>query len=68
MISYNKTITFDTFVRWLGYGLLAVGVFLLLQYLSGVLLPFAIGWLLAYLLYPIVKLSESIISMSLPPC
>ena len=55
MISYNKTITFDTFVRWLGYGLLAVGIYLLLQYLSGVLLPFAIGWLLAYLLYPIVK-------------
>ena len=52
---YPKTITFDTFVRWLGYIALGVGVFLLVSYLSGVLLPFAIGWLLAYLLYPMVK-------------
>jgi predicted PurR-regulated permease PerM len=54
-MAYNKTITFDTFVRWLGYGLLVVGVFLLLNYLSSVLLPFAVGWLLAYLLHPAVK-------------
>ena len=26
MLTYNKTITFDTFVRWLGYGLLVVGI------------------------------------------
>ena len=55
MLTYDKEITFDKFVRWLGYGLLAVAVFLLLDMLSGVLLPFAIGWLLAYLLFPIVK-------------
>ena len=55
MLTYEKTITFDTFVRWLGYGLLVVGVFLFLYYLSGVLLPFAVGWLLAYLLHPAVK-------------
>lgn len=55
MLNYDKTITFDTFVRWLGYGLLVIGIFLLVSYLSGVLLPFAIGWLLAYLLYPVVK-------------
>ena len=55
MISYNKEITFDTFVRWLGYALLGVGIYILLNYLSGVLLPFAVGWLIAYLLYPIVK-------------
>ena len=55
MLTYNKTITFDTFVRWLGYALLAAGIFLLLNRLSNVLLPFAIGWLFAYLLYPIVK-------------
>ena len=54
-MAYDKTITFDTFVRWLGYGLLVIGVFLLINYLSGVLLPFAIGWLIAYLLYPAVK-------------
>ncbi len=55
MLTYNKTITFDTFVRWLGYGLLVVGIFALLHYLSNVLLPFAGGWLMAYLLYPTVK-------------
>ena len=55
MLTYEKTITFDTFVRWLGYGLLVVGVFLFLYYLSGVLLPFAVGWLLAYLPHPAVK-------------
>ena len=55
MLTYDKEITFDKFVRWLGYGLLAAGIFLLLQVLSSVLLPFAVGWLLAYLLFPIVK-------------
>ena len=55
MLTYNKTITFDTFVRWLGYALLVAGLFLLLNRLSNVLLPFAVGWLLAYLLYPVVK-------------
>lgn len=51
----RKEITFDTFVRWLGYIALCVGIFMLVSYLSGVLLPFAVGWLLAYLLYPMVK-------------
>ena len=55
MINYSKTITFDIFVRWLGYGLLVVAIFLLISYLSNVLLPFAVGWLLAYLLHPAVK-------------
>ena len=54
-MEYKKTITFDTFVRWLGYGLLVVAIFLLVNYLSSVLLPFAVGWLLAYLLHPAVK-------------
>lgn len=48
-------ITFDKFVRWLGYGLLLVGVLFLINYLSSVLLPFAAGWLLAYMLFPTVK-------------
>jgi predicted PurR-regulated permease PerM len=51
----EKTITFDRFVRILGYCLIVVIVLLLLNYLSGVLLPFAVAWLLAYLLYPAVK-------------
>ena len=51
----RQTITFDTFVRWLGYGALLVAIFLLVDYLSSVLLPFVIGWLFAYLLHPAVK-------------
>jgi predicted PurR-regulated permease PerM len=51
----RSEITFDTFVRWLGYGLLVLAIFMLVSYLSGVLLPFAVGWLLAYLLHPAVK-------------
>ena len=31
MINYSKTITFDIFVRWLGYGLLVVAIFLLIS-------------------------------------
>lgn len=52
---YDKPITFDRFVRWLGYGGCVLGTIWLINYLSEVLLPFAIAWLLAYLLYPIVK-------------
>ena len=51
----EKTITFDRFVRWMLGGLLAIVIFLLIDYLSSVLLPFAIAWLFAYLLYPLVK-------------
>ena len=60
MINYSKTITFDIFVRWLGYGLLVVAIFLLISYLSNVLLPFAVGWLLAYLLHPAVKFVQEV--------
>ena len=48
-------ITFDKFIRW---ALIVAGVivaFLILDTLSGVLLPFFIAWLFAYLLHPIVK-------------
>ena len=52
---YDKPITFDKFVRWLGYGLLVLIIIALINYLGSVLLPFAAAWLLAYLLYPMVK-------------
>lgn len=48
-------ITFDRMARWVILTVAAVGCFLLLKRLSGVLLPFFIGWFLAYLLYPVVK-------------
>ena len=51
----RREITFDTFVR----GLLAIvivgGIYLLLDRLSGVLLPFFLAWLIAYMLFPLVK-------------
>ncbi|MDE7089551.1 MAG: AI-2E family transporter, partial [Prevotella sp.] len=51
---YERIITFNKFVRWLGWGIIILAVVLLINYLGSVLLPFAIAWLIAYLLYPIV--------------
>ncbi len=48
-------ITFDRLARWGIAAALVVSVLFLLQKLSSVLLPFFIGWLIAYLLYPVVK-------------
>lgn len=48
-------ITFDKFIRWTLAVLGVVVVFLIVNYLSAVLLPFFVAWLFAYLLYPIVK-------------
>lgn len=51
----EKTITFDRFVRGL---IIVTGATLLLyvmNYLSSVLLPFFLGWLIAYILYPVVR-------------
>ena len=52
---YDKPITFDKFIRWLTYGVLTLGIICLINYLGSVLLPFAAAWLLAYLLYPMVR-------------
>lgn len=51
----KETITFDRFVRLMFGALLVLGIFLIINYLSSVLLPFAIAWLFAYLLNPAVK-------------
>ena len=51
----HKQITFDSFVRGALLVLACVGVYLLLDRLSGVLLPFFLAWLIAYLLFPLVK-------------
>lgn len=51
----KKEITFDRFIR----GLIAIAgciiAYLLINRLSGALLPFLIAWLFCYLIYPIVK-------------
>lgn len=49
------TITFDRFIVWMLGALLAAAIIYMVNYLSNVLLPFFIAWLLAYLLYPTVR-------------
>lgn len=51
----RKKITFDSFIRGSIGCALVVGILMLVQRLSGVLLPFFIAWLIAYMIYPLVK-------------
>ncbi len=51
---FKHEITFDRFIRWVVVAFIVVGVFLTVNYLSAVLLPFFVAWFLAYLLFPIV--------------
>ncbi|MBQ2052036.1 MAG: AI-2E family transporter [Paludibacteraceae bacterium] len=52
---FNLPFTFDRVVRMcLGFVAMIL-LFLLLNRLSGVLLPFIVAWLLAYLMYPLMK-------------
>lgn len=50
----EKKITFDRFIRGTLLCALVVGVVMLLNRLSNVLLPFFVAWLVAYLIYPLV--------------
>lgn len=52
---FKAPITFDSFIRGLIIALILVGIGFLINRLSGVLLPFFIAWLLAYLMYPLVR-------------
>lgn len=52
---FEEKITFDKFIRWMLIALLIGAILFITNYLSNVLLPFFVAWLLAYLLYPIVK-------------
>ena len=51
----EEKITFDRFIRWVLTAIVVIAVLLLMNYLSSVLLPFFVAWLLAYLIYPIVR-------------
>ena len=51
----RKPITFDTVVRGFITAVIIVGIVMLLNRLSAVLLPFFLAWLIAYLLFPLVK-------------
>ena len=50
----RKKITFDSFIRGILAALVVFCVLYLINKLSGVLLPFFIAWLIAYLLHPFV--------------
>ena len=55
----RKEITFDQFIRILfGLAICAV-VYFLLKKLSGVLMPFVVAWLIAYMLNPFVKFVQN---------
>lgn len=51
----HKEITFDTFVRGVLGIVLAGFILWMLNLLSSVLTPFFVAWLIAYLLFPLVK-------------
>ena len=51
----RKKITFDIFIRAVILGAIIIGILMLLKRLSGVLLPFFLAWLIAYLIYPLVS-------------
>lgn len=51
----EKKITFDSFIRGIISGAIVIGALYLINLLSGVLLPFFIAWLIAYLIYPMVS-------------
>ena len=50
----EKKITFDSFIRGVISALILIGILYLVNYLSSVLLPFFIAWLIAYMTYPMV--------------
>lgn len=50
----EQKITFDRFIRWAMIGMIVVAVVFFVNFLSKVLLPFFIAWVLAYLMYPVV--------------
>ncbi|MCR4921291.1 MAG: AI-2E family transporter [Bacteroidaceae bacterium] len=52
---FEKEITFDRFIRGVMLVLGVVAGIWLLNRLSAVLLPFFVAWLLAYMLYPLVR-------------
>ena len=51
----QKKITFDSFVRGFLAVIVIAAIIMLLNRLSAVLLPFFLAWLIAYLLFPLVK-------------
>lgn len=56
--SYEKPFTFDRVVRIVIGLLVAIGLYILVNKLSGVLLPFLVAWFLAYMIHPLVQVFQ----------
>lgn len=52
---FESKITFDSFIRFISGFVVVIGILVLINHLSSVLLPFFIACLVAYLIYPLVK-------------
>lgn len=59
----QKKITFDSFIRGVLSGAVIIALLYLLKRLSGVLLPFFMAWLIAYLTYPMVTFYQNKLRM-----
>jgi predicted PurR-regulated permease PerM len=55
MMEGHKKFTFDNVVRGILWAIVITGIVMLLNRLSAVLVPFFLAWLIAYLLFPLVK-------------
>ena len=55
MMEARTKYTFDNVVRGILWAIIITGVVMLLNRLSTVLVPFFLAWLIAYLLFPLVK-------------
>ena len=55
MMETRTKYTFDNVVRGILWAIIITGVVMLLNRLSTVLVPFFLAWLIAYLLFPLVK-------------
>lgn len=51
----NNKYTFDNVVRGILWAIVITGIVMLLNRLSNVLVPFFLAWLIAYMLFPLVK-------------
>ena len=56
---FQKEINFDRFVRGIMFLAAIVVAYLLLDYLSAVLIPFFAAWIVAYILFPIVDFFQN---------
>ena len=59
MSQFERPYTFDRVVRILISIAIVIGLYMLVRTISGALLPFVIGWLLAYLVNPAVEFCQN---------